>query len=533
MKESATARNPCWLRLQLLALLGFVSLMAMSFCSGPPMPSEPPGQNLDAPPARPLAELEAELQSTEPAVRGNAVLEILRGEYREATPKLLTLLEKDPAANVRQTAALALGSMQERRAGPIIVRMLRNDRAIDRGFLVEALVRLGDRSNAAALTPLLNDSDEQLRLKAVDALVQLDARDQGGAILALAQANRDPSRETQFATALGRLRVRAAEGYLLNLARRSEAGPTLASAYLSLGEIGSRQATPLLVQAIQSDFDKGRENAIAALIETQDPAANDGLFPLLKNERSEVRFGAARVIADIRDARAGPRALALLKEVGALSTGPAAYILGRQKYAPARETVQALLAEKRSPSREELARTLGWIGDRRSIPLLINTLQESDGEGRYGAAWSLGVLEAREASAALRRTAQSDDRKLAILSIEALAAVRDPESLEDLRSLIRSRRDLAFQAVDAVGLIPGERARQILIEVLQSRDDELKIAAARALGRRKETQAIAPLIELLDEDAAELRDAAMAALREISGERFRNEAQWRHWAATR
>ncbi len=82
-------------------------------------------------------------------------------------------------------------------------------------------------------------------------------------------------------------------------------------------------------------------------------------------------------------------------------------------------------------------------------------------------------------------------------------------------------------------MIPGERARQILIEVLQSRDDELKIAAARALGRRKEAEAIAPLIELLDEDAAELRDAAMAALREISGERFRNEAQWRHWAETR
>ncbi|MBX7056891.1 MAG: HEAT repeat domain-containing protein [Leptospirales bacterium] len=515
-----------------MALVSFSGLFS-AWCKGPPLPTTPPGAQLDPPAVAPLPELMAQLKSAEWRVRSNATLEILRGEYRDAVPELLLLAEKDPSPAVRQTCALALGAFGERRAAPILVRMLRTDREIGREFILEAMVRLGDRSAGAAIAPLLRDPDRQLRLKAIDSLVQLQAEEQGGAILALAQQDSDSDHAVDYATALGRLHCRAAEGYLLALAQRERGTPALASALLALGEIRSRRATPTLVAAIAGDFDKGRQNAILALIESQDPAANDGLFALLSDARIEVRYGSARVIGEIKDLRSGPRALALLKQRDSATIGPAAYILGRQKYAAARSSIESMLAETSLPAREELARSLGWIGDRASIALLIRTLQESEGEGRYGAAWSLGVMEAREASPALRVAAASDDRRLALLAIEALGAVRDPESLEDLQALIKDRRDLAFQAVETVGLIPGPRSQAILLETLQSNDDELRIAAARALGRRKENEAIDALGALLDEDSGELREAAMAALSEISGQRFRNASQWRFWLGQR
>lgn len=517
-------------RLCALGLAALASLSVLLLQCGPPLPDAAPELRREEAPLRPFDQVEPDLKSAEWSVRSNAILEIMRGEYRQATPALLRLLESDPHPAVRQTAALALGQFKERRAGPLIARLLRTDRAVTADYLVDALVRLGDPANAGAIVPLLNSENEQLRLTAVQALVDLKASHEGGAILALARANQDPSKTRMFAMALGQLQIKSAEPYLLQRARAEEPGPNLAAAYLALGRIQSRAAVPILVRAVAADFDKGRENAADALIDIGDRSANDDLFALLVHDRSAVRYSAAKAIAGIPDERSGPRALAALEAKHPLSTGPAAHILGRIKYAPARAAIEARFLDRQAPAREELGQALGWLGDPASAPALLRVLTEPDGEGRYGAAWSLGVLQIRSAAPALRAATKSSDRKLALLSVEALAALRDPESLGDLERLVYGRRDLAFQATEAIGDIPGERAQKILIDLLGSGDLELEIAAARGLGRRKEASSAAPLIAALEEDRPpEVQNALLAALREVTGLKFETRGQWIHW----
>ncbi len=50
----------------------------------------------------------------------------------------------------------------------------------------------------------------------------------------------------------------------------------------------------------------------------------------------------------------------------------------------------------------------------------MNVLKESEGEGRYGAVWSLGVLQATEDLDDLIAASKSKDSKLSLMAIEAL-----------------------------------------------------------------------------------------------------------------
>ncbi|MEQ9363727.1 MAG: HEAT repeat domain-containing protein, partial [Leptospirales bacterium] len=474
--------------------------------------------------------LEARLKSEIWGERSGAILEIIRGEYRQAVPELTRLLTQDPHPAVRQTAALALGDFQARAAGPIIGRMITADKETGPDFLMDALSRLGDPANARFVLPMLEAERDVLRLKAVETLGILKAKQVAGEVLGMARRNGDREKARTYAMALGAIEARQAAPYLIELARTEPAGPTLAAAYLALGRVQSREGVPVLAKALTGDFEKGRENAVIALIQIQDPSALPRLFPLLEHANVRARFSAAEVIAGIPDEASGPKALAILKKREAPSIAPAVYVLGRLKYAPARDEIEVQLSDARAPEREALARGLGWLGDARSVPLLIRVLSEQSGEGRYGAAWALGILGDERALDPLREASKSGDRKLALYATEALGGLASPAALGDLKAAVANRPDIRYAAIDAIAVTPGEQARAILEEFALSGDLELQLAAVRALGNRKqEKESIPTLMRVVDEGGTEASRAAMAALRAITDLRYENRSQWRHW----
>jgi HEAT repeat protein len=125
--------------------------------------------------------------------------------------------------------------------------------------------------------------------------------------------------------------------------------------------------------------------------------------------------------------------------------------------------------------RRYLALAMGRLGDRRA------------------------VLPLREALADQGSAGAVPDADTQIYAIWALGAIGDPTSLPDLERLAASPdAGLRKAAVHALGVFPGETARQALITALTDATEDVRWNAAIALARRGDAAATPVLLTLLD-----------------------------------
>ncbi|MCX7997696.1 MAG: HEAT repeat domain-containing protein, partial [Leptospiraceae bacterium] len=389
--------------MKLVLVFIMLSFLSQIFC-GPPKPTEPAKLNFERN-KRSLAEILKDLDSKDWNTRSLALAEITNGRYVEAIPEVRKYL-KDSHPVVRGSAAVALGEFQDKASLQNIIQLL-NDKEVPKDVVVDALRRMKDPSAAKSLVPLLDSEDTSLRLIVVEALTELNNRTLGKEILKLAEKNQNPEKDKTYAMILGRLEVKEAEEYLFKLAKREKSSPTLAAVFLALGKIKSKKAIPILTQAIGEDFEKGRENASIALREIKDVSSLNFLYSYLKNTNKEIRYTSAEIIAEIPN----PETSKVIKEIldGTKKEfyGASCFVVGRLKLQVFRSRVEEILLDKSVPEREIIAQTLGWLGDSKSVDVLVKVLEEKDGEGRYGAAWALGFLEPKLVFVPLKKASQS------------------------------------------------------------------------------------------------------------------------------
>lgn len=509
------------------ALVLLASGLAWAVNAAMSQPEAPPALQ----PERSLEAVRQDLTSAQPVARAQAVVALAQMQGKDAVPTFRTLLHSDASAAVRGVAAIALGSLKDTASTAAIAALLSPGNDISPDVVLDALGRMGDPAGAPAVLPFLNADHDVLRLQAVEALVAMQAHAQGAAILRMALANQDVEKAKNFAVVLGKLKVSAAQDYLVGLAHNTPASPTLSASYLALGRIGSTQAIPVLSEAIGRDFVKGRENAVEALLRIHSPETLPRMFPYLAHDDREVRFSAAEIIAQIPHAHSGPKLLQALETHEAKVVGPAAYALGRLKYLPAQPTLAALLANPASPERETLARAFGWMGSKDNIPLLIQTLRESEGEGRYGAAWSLGILEAAEAVEDLQAAANGNSTKLANLSIEALGMIRSEKSLPYLAQKAKTNPELATTVLASIANLPGTQARLTLEKFANHKDLRISRPALQGLAQRKDADAVPALIQMIDTATPDNRKQVYFALSAVTGQKYATASEWRSWYA--
>lgn len=501
-------------------------LFGLFLYCGPPRPPEPVQPEEIVPSADEVAR---SLKSDQWSERSQGVLLAGRGRYTALVPALMELLTKDPHPAVRQTSALVLADFGEQRAAAPIAQMLAAGDVSGADMLIDALARLKNPSAAYAVIPFLETDQDQIRLGAVNALSEMKALDQAPRILAMAQQNQNRDKARTYCMVLGRLKYTGADSYLLRILRAGPEDTAMAASILALGNIRSTAAVPDLVRIIGKGYAKGRENAVPALIEIAHPSAAEQSFAHLEHDSQEVRYAAVEVISSVPWPGSAPRALALLEKKSQRGTGPAAMILGRIKHKPAREKIEAALLDRQIPDRENIAKSLGWLGEKASGPVLVRVLEESDGEGRYGAAWSLGVLQAPEGFLPLKKAVRSNDRKLQQIAIEALGSYGSADSLDTLSGLLEDPV-LSIYAVDSISNVPGADARKLLMQHVKKQRGGARKAAIAALGRRKESESTGFLIEQLqDEDSSDVQQSLMNALREITGQRFLSRSGWIDW----
>ncbi|MBE7410611.1 MAG: HEAT repeat domain-containing protein [Leptospiraceae bacterium] len=504
-------------------IFGFV--MTLFFCSGPPKPDYLP---VPVEEVRSNEEIEKSLWSEEWSEKTQAIVELSQRNYRKVIPKIRVFLkDKNPA--VRGTSAIALGTYQDKESTIAIGKMIQNDKEVTSDILIDALARMKDPRGGEFVLPLLESENNIFRLQVVDSLVQMKAGFLGEKILSMAVKNKDIEKAKTYSMALGQLKVRSSENYLIALAEKTESSPTLAATYLALGRIQSKKAIPVLSKAVGKDFPKGRENSVEALLAINDPSCLSYMFPYLSDKEKEVQYYSANVIAGIPSKESGPKLLKVLDEKGKEVAGPVSFAIGRLKYEPARKKLENILLDTSYPDREEIAKSLGWIGNKESVAVLIKVLEEKNGEGRYGAAWSLGVLGSEDALEPLIQAAGSPDRKLSAISIESLGLLKSEKSLPILRSKMKADPNLATFVVSALVSIPGEESRLLLEEYALHKDPIIHQPAIQGLGQRKEIESAHVLLKLITGDNPEVVKISYLALTSITGEKYRSRNEWINW----
>ncbi|TGK01128.1 HEAT repeat domain-containing protein [Leptospira semungkisensis] len=509
----------------------YILLLALLFgsgCMGPPKPDLLPEIQEEEPPS--TEQLESDLKSENTRLRSLALLELAKRNERKFIPVAREILhsKKDPLS--KAPAVLALGIWKDKVSLPEIIRLLHSKSEIDIETVLESISRMEDPSAGNQVTSLLGEESSTLRLLAVDTLVRINARQSGGAILAAAKANKDPEKAKTFAMALGKLNIKESEDYLIGLANSSEPGPTLAAAYLALGKIGSKKSVPLLAKALQGDFEKGRENSTIALVDIKDPRSISLMLPILENSNREIRYRAADVLIGVPDPSTPRHLMEILTKGLGISKGPASHVLGRTKYLPAREKMEKILFDESVPDREIVAQALGYLGDKKSIPVLAKVLKEDPGEAKYGAVWALGAIGSEEALPYIEEACASKDQKLSKIASESLGMIASPKSLALLDKKTEDFPDLAPITLSAIASISGTESRKILEKYALSNNINLHQVAVSQLAAKKDKESIPVLISLLeDEKVQRNRKLILSALKSITGLKYSSKNEWINW----
>lgn len=225
----------------------------------------------------------------------------------------------------------------------------------------------------------------------------------------------------------------------------------------------------------------------------------------------EQKYGAQRKVAAImlgmmRDDRAVVPLISELSFKDYRETAATALInLGRL-------AVEPLIAALKDPNgelRAISAELLGEIGDKRALESLIKVLKDKEFNVRKNAAAALGKIgDERAIEALLKVLVDKDINRTAANSLKMLGwkPGRDPQGVQFF--VVQN----AWKQVVEM----GEPAIEPLITLLEeNNDDNLRWAAAEALGQIRDQRAVDPLIIALKDPDTTLRENAAAALGKI------------------
>ncbi|WP_440951842.1 HEAT repeat domain-containing protein [Methanococcoides sp. FTZ1] len=215
-----------------------------------------------------------------------------------------------------------------------------------------------------------------------------------------------------------------------------------------LVEIGKPAVDPL-IQALNEDNPKVRENSAASLGKIGDERAVHSLIELLADENDEVRRAAEIALCDVGE--------------------PAVEPLVEAIYAP--NANWAVLSNG--------MRVLGTIGDERAVGPLIGML---GGEDAVDAAAALGSI-GEPAVEPLIDVLADDDPHVRAWAARALGKTDDPRAVEPLVELLNDEdENVRSNAAMALGKLDDRRAIEPLKKALNDRSDRVRTLARSAIG---------------------------------------------------
>lgn len=414
----------------------------------------------------------------------------------------LTARLRDGSSVERSEAAERLGHLRDaRRAASILAEALADEsnRSV-RTSIVRSLARLARPEATPALLRLVRAGRVRGAQLLAVALGEIGRAGDPRAVVALAEMLQTPGLADSARVGLRRAGAAALPALLR---RATEGGPAEHQLIAALGDLGSHQATPVLVEKLRNEGNPTVRNAaIDALARIGDPRAAEPVAALLDSEE----FGTARLALVALRSVGGPHNAAAVSAVleDAQRRGDhemedlALHTLtGMDPPAAAAALTEGVGASDTGRVHRAAAIALRWH-HRAAIPVLYGLLRE--GSRADAAINALAAVPGGEGVSVFIQEAQPGNEHLASLRRGLAVALRRWERDLPPRTLRRARRVVA-QEPGARGLVLRALARDRGVE------DELR----RALNDDFVTNRIAGAVglRLLGEGQQALLDALL------------------------
>lgn len=353
---------------------------------------------------------------------------------------------------------------------------------------------ISDRSGMGILLRGLHDPEWRVRKTAVEVLSQRPEKEVIEALAAILESEENAGARNSAVEALVRIGP-ASVPSLLDRLPRSE-GDVRKFIVDILGEIGDRRAADGLVSLLFKDSDENvRSSAIEALGRLGDTTVVPALIEILGSGNLWLAYPAAEALGHLGDARAVDPLIAALGE---------------------------------RVLRESAFRALGRLGDARAVPSLIAGLWDGNASIRDAALKALSGLadrvdlekEISSLSAEVRGRAGEalirvlgEDSEARQPALRMLTVLREPRAVDSLVSLL-SDASVEDDLVSALAAF-GPAAVPPLLRSLTDDNEQVRRAAARALGAGGDRSAVPPLMERINDENGHVRQQAARALGRI------------------
>ncbi|MCG8419003.1 MAG: HEAT repeat domain-containing protein [Proteobacteria bacterium] len=414
-----------------------------------------------------------------------AAREALRHVGPAVVPTLVAHLNGEIDGDLT-TAVELLRDIGDARATPALVAELDRGR-ISRNLVLDALEKSGDKRALIPIMGLLNGADEEIRLRAMNALRPIIDDLRAADVLIGLLGDKNLEIRVLAVEYLGLMRSKRALTRLIRLTRPGNPRRLRLASIDALGEIADPQATDVLLDVLAGEREFLHPAAASALVYIGDQNAVSRLLAMARNLSSNSRHHAVRAIGGILRDRPRDRARQLL-----------------ESFAEREDLLLGLSAIE----------ALGAMGDRRSASLL-RRLTHSGGPRRRAAATALGNVGDRAATPTLIQALASNDDRLAGDAAWALAKLADPRALDALvRATERRSWATAINASAALARYAPIAYRDKLAALLYHRSRFVRANAAMALGRLRDQKAVTALANTARKDASWL--VRMAACRALS-----------------
>ncbi|HTE53644.1 MAG TPA: HEAT repeat domain-containing protein [Kofleriaceae bacterium] len=448
-------------------------------------------------------------------VAGAAGKILARGKVREAVPIVVPWLAST-SVEAQQAAAEILGELGDPRAIPQLIRSIGNQDPQVRVRVVNALGRIGTGAVVVPLIDRLDDDKAEVRLATVE---QLMATGDRRAVIPLVGLFTEPSIEVRVAavTAVGRLGDRAALPALLRLLRDPNEQIKKA-AVTALGNLEAAEATDTLVQLLQTGSDSFRAEVAFALGHIARSAAagesgREALDTLVESLASGQLRAAATEALTAAGRTAVPALIAHLQ--GKLDGDPATVVALLRDIGDPRAT-PALVSEldRGRLSKELVLDALRVLGDTRALVPVLGLVSDKDPAVRLAAMRALRPLLGKGSRAAdvIGDLLDDPELEIRIMAAEYLGLMGADVAIPALQELAAARAGelrLREAAISALGEIGQPRATPTLLAILRTGPASLQLAAANALIYIQDPASVGPLLAMVDDAAGSSSRAAV------------------------
>jgi HEAT repeat protein len=438
------------------------------------------------------------LHSQENAGLRNAAVEILVKFGRQATSQLLEELSCNDH-DVRKFILDVLGDIGDERAVDGMLAALADEDTNVRAAAAENLGKLKARDAAPALLRAMQSGDLMFKFTALEALALMQARIRIEELLFY----QDESllRKALF-DCLGRIGDAAAVPVLVGALTDSmrNVAEAAAEALARLAERGVKEVAQALSQLagssdvahcchlLDSRSESVRHSVVTLLGYVGDDTAVSCLFPLLEEQDLSQPVAAALITIGHSNPS---RLISLWQEASVQQRVYLAYLFGEAGCVDCRVELHQGLRDREPSLRHAAAQSLGQLGDKTALPVLIECLGDES----------------------------ADVRDAIVAALSKLGKSSPAETLAAIYPLLEDEKpEQRASAVTVLGRLAGMNVEQSLTFALKDESAEVRRAAVRALdGRGSDEQLQALMLALTDEDV-EVRRIATEILGQCRGE---------------